>query len=137
MDHEQGVIIGIGTDIVDVRRLRRMNAEHRDRFTQKNLSSEEIALMPSTNPETFIAGRYAAKESLAKALGHRNFSNAAITILNDGAGRPYFENADSLLRNKEPRESYAFHLSISHDFDFAVAFVVIERIVEKSRSSWI
>lgn len=134
---DQGFIVGIGTDIVDVRRLRRMNVEHRDRFTQKNLSREEISLLPDTNPETFIAGRYASKEALAKALGYRDFSNAAITVLNDGAGRPYFENADTLVRNREPRELYIFHLSISHDFDFAVAFVVIERIIEKSRSSWI
>jgi len=134
---DQGFIVGIGTDIFDVRRLRRMNVEHRDRFTQKNLSREEISLLPDTNPETFIAGRYASKEALAKALGYRDFSNAAITVLNDGAGRPYFENADTLVRNREPRELYIFHLSISHDFDFAVAFVVIERIIEKSRSSWI
>ncbi|MBN1495823.1 MAG: holo-ACP synthase [Spirochaetes bacterium] len=134
---DQGFIVGIGTDIVDVRRLRRMNVEHRDRFTQKNLSREEISLLPDTNPETFIAGRYASKEALAKALGFRDFSNAAITVLNDGTGRPYFENADTLVRNREPREFYTFHLSISHDFDFAVAFVVIERTVEKIRSSWI
>lgn len=135
---EQGSIAGIGTDIVDVRRIRRMNLEHRDRFTQKNLSSEEITLLPDTNPETFLAGRYASKEALAKALGYRDFSNAAVTILNDGNGRPFFENADVLIRNKGPLESYIFHLSISHDFDYAVAFVIIERIAVKSKSSsWI
>ena len=134
---DQGVIVGIGTDIVDVWRLRRMNVEQRDRFIQKNLSPEEISLLPDTNPETFIAGRYASKEALAKALGFRGISNAAITILNDGSGRPFFENADVLIRNKDPRESYTFHLSISHNFDYAVAFVIIERTVEKSKSSWI
>ncbi len=134
---DQGVIVGIGTDIVDVWRLRRMNDEHRDSFIRKNLSSGEISLLPDTNPETFIAGRYAAKEALAKALGFRGFSFTAVTILNDGNGRPIFENADVLIRNKDPRETYIFHLSISHNSDHAVAFVVIERTVEKSKSSWL
>ncbi len=134
---DQCVIYGIGTDIVDVWRLRRMDAGQRDSFSRKNLSSGEISLMPHTNPETFMAGRYAAKEALAKALGFRGFSFASVTILNDGNGRPFFENADMLIRNKDPRESYAFHLSISHNSDHAVAFVVIERTVEKSKSSWI
>jgi holo-[acyl-carrier protein] synthase len=134
---DQGVIVGIGTDIVDVWRLRRMDPEHRDNFTRKNLSPDEISLLPDTNTETFIAGRYAAKEALAKALGFHTFSNAVLTILNDAGGRPVIENADLLIRNKDPRESYTFHLSISHNSDYAVAFVVIERIVEKSKSSWI
>ncbi len=134
---DQGVIVGIGTDIVDVWRLRRMNAEERDRFTRKNLSSEEVSLLSDTNPETFIAGRYAAKEALAKALGFRDFSFTTITILNDGNGRPFIKDGGVLIRNKDHRESYTFHLSISHNFDHAVAFVVIERIVEKNKSSWI
>jgi holo-[acyl-carrier protein] synthase len=130
-------IAGIGTDIVDVRRLRRMNPEHRDRFTQKNLSPEEIGQLPGENPETYIAGRYAAKEALAKALGHRKFNYASVTILNDGTGRPFIEDPDFLVRNREPREEYRFHLSISHEFDFAVAFVIIERVQEPGRSAWI
>jgi holo-[acyl-carrier protein] synthase len=134
---DQGVIVGIGTDIVDVWRLRRMDPEHRDNFTRKNLSPDEISLLPDTNTETFIAGRYAAKEALAKALGFHTFSNAVLTILNDAGGRPVIENADLLIRNKDPRESYTFHLSISHNSDYAVAFVVIERTVEKNKSSWI
>ncbi len=134
---DQGIIVGIGTDIVDVWRLRRMDAGHRDSFTRKNLSSEEIFLLPDSNPENFIAGRYAAKEAIAKALGFRGFSFASVTILNDDSGRPYVEKADILVRNKDPRESYTFHLSISHNSDYAVAFVVIERRAEKSKSSWI
>jgi holo-[acyl-carrier protein] synthase len=134
---DQGLIVGIGTDIVNVKRLRHMNLEHRDHFIQKNLSPDEISLVPGTSPETFIAGRYAAKQALAKALGYRNFSHASVTILNDAGGRPFFEDAEKLIRNREPRDSHAIHLSISHDTDYAVAFVVIERIAEKSKSSWI
>lgn len=134
---EPGIIYGIGTDIVDVWRLRRMNPDHRDSFIRKNLSPEEIFLLPDSNPETFMAGRYAAKEAIAKALGSRSFSNAAVTILNDESGRPCIEKADMLVRNKDPRETYTFHLSISHNADYAVAFVVIERTVEKNKSTWI
>ncbi len=134
---EQGVIVGIGTDIVDVWRLRRMDAGQRDSFNRKNLSPEEISNLPDANPETFMAGRYAAKGALAKALGHRGFSFASVTILNDGGGRPCIRNADALIKNRDPRETYRFHLSISHNADHAVAFVVIERTVEKTKNSWI
>ena len=134
---EQGIIAGIGTDIVDVWRLKRMDAGHRENFIRKHLSPEEIAFLPDSNLETFIAGRYAAKEALAKALGFRNFSFASVTILNDEGGRPVVRDADSLVRNRDPREIYTFHLSISHNADYAVAFVVIERTLEKSRSTWI
>ncbi|HOT44684.1 MAG TPA: holo-ACP synthase [Spirochaetota bacterium] len=134
---EQGVIVGIGTDIVDVWRLRRMDSGQRESFNRKNLSPEEISNMPDTNPETFMAGRYAAKGALAKALGHRGFSFASVTVLNDDSGRPCFKNPDMLLKNRDPRETYSFHLSISHNSDHAVAFVVVERIVEKTRNTWI
>ena len=135
---EPGVIVGIGTDIVDVWRIKRMSAAERERFVRKNLSAEEISLLPDENPETFIAGRYAAKEALAKALNFRGFSFTAVTIMNDGNGRPVFRDADALVRNRDPRETCAFHLSISHNSDHAVAFVIIERILEKSKSSsWI
>jgi holo-[acyl-carrier protein] synthase len=134
---EQGSIYGIGTDIVDVWRLKRMDAGHRENFVRKNLSPEEIFLLPESNPETFIAGRYAAKGALAKALGSRGFNFAAVTILNDDTGRPYIERTDMLVRNNDPREIYSFHLSISHNSDYAVAFVIIERTVEKTKSSWI
>jgi holo-[acyl-carrier protein] synthase len=134
---EQTVIVGIGTDIVDVRRLRRMNDEHRDRFTQKTLSPDEIALMPKNNPELFIAGRYAAKEAIVKALGYKNFSYTSINILNDGTGRPYVEEPELLIRNSGAKESYTFHISISHEFDFAVAFVVLEKSSAPFRTSWI
>ncbi len=130
-------IIGIGTDIVDVRRIRKMSQEHRDRFTQKTLSSEELSLMPKNNPEPFIAGRYAAKESIVKALGKKNFSFRSITILNDGTGRPYIDDPEMLVKSKDPRERYTFHISISHEFDYAVAFVIIEKTSEQYRSSWI
>jgi holo-[acyl-carrier protein] synthase len=134
---EQGVIVGIGTDIVDVWRLRRMDAGQRESFNRKNLSPEEISNLPDTNPETFMAGRYAAKGALAKALGYRGFSFASVTILNDDGGKPCFRNADVLIKNRDPRETYTFHLSISHNSDHAVAFVVIERSLEKSKNTWI
>ena len=134
---EQGHIVGIGTDIVDVWRLRRMSADQRESFNRKNFSPDEIAVLPDENPETFMAGRYAAKEALAKALGHRGFSYASVTVLNDANGRPFFENVERLARNKNLRESYSFHLSISHNLDHAVAFVIIERFVEKSKNSWL
>ena len=62
---------GIGTDIIEIKRIKQLN--HRERFIHKLLSEEEFRLYQSFQHEKrqneFLAGRWAAKEALYKALG--------------------------------------------------------------------
>lgn len=68
--------------------------------------------------EEHVAGFWAAKEALVKALNDRNFNFSEISVLHDENGKPFFEgvNVDGRI-----------HLSISHERKFAVAFVVWEK----------
>ncbi len=113
------MITGTGIDIVNISRIRKNLAEHGDRFLAKILSPEEIDKIPTAGKEEYIAGRFAVKEALFKASG-MVLSFSRITILNDDKGKPYLDLAPDGMRNKK------IHISITHDTDYAAAFVIIE-----------
>lgn len=115
------MIKGTGVDIVYAARIKKLIDEHGDRFLKKILSGAEIRLIPRAGSDLFVAGRFAAKEALFKSSGIK-FSMSMISVLNDSSGKPYF-SGDSIT---EISGGGTIHLSISHDTDYAVAFVVIE-----------
>lgn len=117
------MIKGTGVDIVNVARIRKLIDEYGDRFLEKILSGDEIRLIPKANAELFISGRFAAKEALFKSSGVQ-FSMNSISVLNDSSGKPYF-SGEAITKISG---GGTVHLSISHDTDYAVAFVVIENL---------
>lgn len=110
------MIKGIGTDIISIQRI-----SLEDHFVQRILTPDEIVLLKSMNShdrqQEFVAGRFAAKEALMKALGtgigESSFHD--FTILPDAKGQP-----QCIIKG------YKVHLSISHDAGIAMAFAVIE-----------
>ncbi len=65
-------IFGIGTDIVNVKRVDKMLKRHGKRFKKKLFSNKEISYCDNKkNPSSFYAKRYAARKLLVKRLGHR------------------------------------------------------------------
>ncbi|HQO40092.1 MAG TPA: holo-ACP synthase [Spirochaetota bacterium] len=117
------MIRGTGTDIVNAARIKKLMDEHGARFLKKILSSAEIELIPEVNAELFVAGRFAAKEALFKATGVQ-FSMSSVSVLNESSGKPFFFG-DAM---EKISGGGTVHLSISHDSDYAVAFVVIETV---------
>ena len=115
------MITGIGTDITGIPRIKKLIDELGHRFLNKILSAEEIKLIPGKGSEQFAAGRFAAKESIVKALGS-SFEFSRLTILNDHKGKPYAANPEFLFGDEE----FTLHLSISHDKDYATAVAIIE-----------
>lgn len=114
------MIHGIGTDIVEIARISKMRKTYGESFLRKILSPEEISSIPRGDPDACIAGRFAAREALVKALKEKDFDFPAIIIRNDEAGAPFFvfpEGFDPGLR---------LHLSISHERHYATAVVVAE-----------
>ncbi len=116
------MISGIGTDIVDIRRIRRALAEHGEKFLGKILSEAELSRIPSAGSEQYISGRFAAKEAIIKASGIY-FNLHEVTILNDDRGKPFVVRESACL---EALKGHKILLSISHEDDYAVAFAVIE-----------
>jgi len=119
------MIQGIGTDITDISRIKKLMDEQGQRFLDKILSAEEISLIPEKGSEHFTAGRFAAKEAIVKALG-RSFEFSRLSILNDESGKPYIHNPDFISGKGN---GVTFHISISHEKDYATAVAIIEKVI--------
>ncbi len=133
------MIIGIGNDIVDIRRIEKILNNHGARFEKRCFTSLERKKARSrkasgTNIHVY-AKRFAAKEACSKALG-TGFSGSIymkdIGVVEDKNGRPFLELKRGALerlyeiipKGKKP----ILHLSLSDDPPFAQAFVIIEAL---------
>lgn len=127
------MISGVGIDIVEIDRIRKVLdkdfSEKNNCFINKILSEQEIkSFQNKTWTYEFVAGRFAAKEAVSKAMnsGFRGFDVRDIEIYNDEQGMPF-----AVLRNKaheaaEEKGNYKIHLSISHEKKYAVAYALME-----------
>ncbi len=116
------MIIGIGTDIALTARFAEMKeGVERRIFTPYELSQAS----KRARREEYLSSRFASKEAYVKALGTGFGAIAAsdIEIRNDESGAPY-------ITLRGVRDSRA-RLSISHDGDYSVAFVVLENEQER------
>ena len=124
------MIIGIGTDIVGLERIGKLlEGERGDAFARRVLSASELAYLaskrlPQARRVEFIAGRWAAKEAVAKALGCGIGGDLAfrdVEVLPDERGKPCCRVA------RRVAEGLRLHVSISHADGWASAFAVAER----------
>ena len=117
------MIIGIGIDLVQLRDIFTGTVEH---YKQLILSEEELKLcenIPSIEGQAmFIAGRYAAKEAIFKALRkyNKNLNYHDFAVLNKNDGYTYVET-------NYPLEG-TIHLTMTHTDESALAYVVIEKV---------
>ena len=113
----------IGTDIIKIKRIEEAIKRHGDHFLNRFLNEEEISAL-SSKPES-LAGYWAAKEAVAKALG-TGIGNALgfhdIVISKDAKGAPRFSLSARAWTRFQIRDQ---SLSISHDGGLAIAVVAI------------
>lgn len=132
------MILGIGTDIVNISRIKETMQKHGSRFASRILCASEqdmLAQLPDAKKIPFIAKRFAAKEAFVKALS-TGFQEGVrfqdIEILKTEAGAPYikvYNRALEILNDKLPRAHTAsIFLSLSDDMPYAQAFVVLEAV---------
>lgn len=116
------MIKGIGTDIV---RIQRIN----EKIISRILSEKEKNIINNFKNENrkkeFAAGRFSAKEALYKAL-NVSFDFNAITILNRENGEPYIDKESMIYLNGKI-DKVDIKISISHEKEYAIAFVLVER----------
>ncbi|MGL5352168.1 MAG: holo-ACP synthase [Clostridium sp.] len=121
------MIIGIGTDIIEIDRIEKAIRTNKS-FLDKLFTEKEIELFKSKSMRAeVIAGNFAAKEAISKALGTgvRGFSFKDIEVLRDELGKPV-ANLNKESENVLGNISYCLNISISHNNSCAVAFAVIE-----------
>lgn len=126
------MIIGIGVDIIEIERVRQAIQNNKN-FLSKLFTEREIDYFISRNMNSeVIAGNFAAKEAVSKALGTviRGFSFKDIEILRNELGKPevILHNGANLIGNKlvGNNNSLRVHLSISHNNSSAIAYSVLE-----------
>ena len=125
-------IFGIGTDIINVKRMEKTFKKNGKNFKKRIFSKNEIIYCEKKkNSFIFFAKRFAAKEALSKALGtgiRKGIDFKNIEILNDNFGKPSIKlwgsTADFLIK-KIRTKKYSIHLSLSDDEPWAQATVII------------
>ena len=125
------MILSIGTDIVEVYRIRETIART-PRFAERVFTRREREYCESKGAASAqsYAGRFAAKEAFLKALktGWRGkITWTDIEIINDAEGVPQFQIGGEAGRLLGAMKAGRVHLSISHTTEHAVAQVIFER----------
>ncbi len=116
------MIIGVGVDVVDIARFARTIEATPALLTRLFAGSERGLPMHS------LAGRFAAKEALAKAFGAPGWLRwtDAVVVIGE-AGAPSWQLLGTLQHRADELGVVATHLSISHDGGLATAMVVAEK----------
>ena len=120
------MIVGIGVDLVDVARFERGLIRTPSLRTRLFAESEQMK-DGKPMPLRSLAGRFAAKEALIKALG----DSTGVTwhdmlVVSDPLGNPGFDLKDSTRAIAESKGITSIHLSMSHDAGVAIAYVIVE-----------
>ncbi len=130
------MIIGLGQDMIDIRRVEKTLARHGDRFVQRLFTPIEQAKSDRRKKRAAsYAKRFAAKEACAKALGtglNQGVYWRDMGVVNLPGGKPTLEltgGAKKRLDKMTPPGHRAFiHLTITDDDPHAQAFVIIEAL---------
>ena len=130
------MIIGLGSDLIDIRRIERTLDRHGERFTNRVFTEIERAKSDrSKERAASYAKRFAAKEACAKALGTglaRGVFWRDMGVVNLPGGKPTMKltgGAASRLAAMLPAgHTASVHLTITDDFPLAQAFVIIEAL---------
>lgn len=123
------MIVGVGIDVCDISRMEELLKD--GRFLGRFFSPEEQEYIENKGrgAAASMAGIFAAKEALVKALG-TGFTSAElaeICVLHDKFGAPYFELRGEFSLHVAQRNITALHLSITHDSGIAAAVAIAER----------
>lgn len=124
------MILGTGTDLIDIRRVERALARFGHRFARRVLVEEEYQrFCVHAKPAHYLAKRFAAKEAFSKAVGtgiHFPVNWHNVSVANERSGRPYLKFSVPLAALLQARGIGRAHLSLSDEVEMACAFVVLE-----------
>ena len=125
-------IYGLGTDIVNVNRIKKAIKKNND-FIKRVFTTNEIKFCKSKkNAHSFFSKRFAAKEAFSKALGigiSKGLTFKEIEIIKDNKGKPSINIKGKSLKivNKILKKKYNIFLSISDEQSYAIATVILTK----------
>jgi len=128
------LIIGIGTDLIEINRIETLLSRHKERFLGRVFTRHEITTASVvSNSAASFAKRFAAKEAFVKALGtgfSQGIKLTEIEVYNNSSGQPHLRLYGTAQRTLDHRlagyQEKCVHLSLSDTHTEALAFVIIE-----------
>ena len=124
-------VLGIGVDIIHNKRFKLLSKKKI--FIKRIYGKNEIKFSKNIkNKLNYFAKRFAAKESLSKALGtgfRKNLNYKDIEILNNKLGKPYYyvsPKIQKMINNRFKVKRFNLFLSISDEKDYSVAFTILQ-----------
>jgi len=123
------MIIGIGIDIIEISRIEKV-INRTNSFIEKSFTDNEIEYFKLKGLKgNVVAGNFAAKEAISKAIGtgFRGFGLKDIEVLRDELGKPVVHLSKKIYGLLDIKE-FNMHVSISHNKENAIAYAVMEAI---------
>ena len=124
-------VVGIGTDIVEIKRLEQMSERVLNNLAKRLLTPTELEKFESLKFKLpYLAKRWAGKEAVAKALGTGiaagvSFQHIEIQTLD--SGQPLLVLTDQAKLTAKALGANNWHISLSDEKEYAVAFAVLSR----------
>ena len=128
------MIVGIGTDVCDIRRIEATMQRRGDRFPERVLGPAELQVFHARRARTparglrYVATRFSAKEAFSKAIGlgiRSPMTWRGCEILNEASGKPYIQLSGELKTWFEA-QGWVAHVTVTDETDYAASFVVVE-----------
>ena len=124
------MIYGVGTDLIEIKRVERVLARFGERFARRILCEPELKRFRAhKQPVAYLAKRFAAKEAFTKALGtgiHAPANWHGVWVVNLKSGKPQLEFSDELQKLLQQRQIRRSHLSLTDEREIAAATVILE-----------
>ena len=124
-------IFGIGVDMVNIDRIKKLHHKYGKRFVTKILNSSELELFHQTNDQDrFLANRFAGKEAATKALG-TGFSQGItwkdFGVSNKSSGQPELILSNKVEKLFITKGITSSHISLTDELPWSMAFVILEK----------
>jgi holo-[acyl-carrier protein] synthase len=124
------MIYGVGTDLIEIKRIDRALQRFGERFARRILCEPELRRFRAhKQPVAYLAKRFAAKEAFTKALGtgiHAPANWHGVWVVNLPSGRPKLEFTPELQALMDQRKIRGAHLSLTDEREMAAATVILE-----------
>ena len=126
------MVNSVGVDLVRISEIKRLMDISGDVFIRRTFTEEEVARSQEVpNKSEYFATRFAAKEATFKAIAHfikdRTFDLRIVETLCEPDGYPVIQINDDLKPLLDEAGVAALHVSLTHDGDYAMAFVIAEK----------
>ncbi len=129
------MIVGIGTDVCDIRRITATLQRRGERFAERVLGPAELPVFHARRARVeargirYLATRFSAKEAFSKAIGlgiRSPMTWRACQIVNEPSGKPVLRLSGELAAWFEA-QGWVGHVTLTDESDYAASFVVVEK----------